>query len=109
MGTKFLNWANKKGGNLFQLWRIWAVFKSLIRLIWQVPYAILFTRGLKKLSRADDVLFIDGLWYIEWLRDGFSLRGSRIFCITTLIRKDLHRASWVTKSALRHIFSPYGE
>ena len=103
MGTKLLNWAMKKGGVYFELWRIWAVFKSLIRLIWRVPYALFSRHGLKVLSRADDVLFIDGLWYIEWLRDGFSLRGSKLEVITALIRKDLHTASWVTRSAIRNI------
>lgn len=90
---RLLNMAMKKGGNWFQLWRIYACVKCLLRLIWRVPYALLSRRGLKKLSRADDVLFIDGIWYIEWLRDGFSLHGSRKRVITALIRKGLHLGS----------------
>lgn len=103
MGTRFLNWAMKKGGTIFELWRIWAVTKSLIRLIWCVPYALLHRRGLKKLSYADDIWFADDQWHLSWQRDGLSLRGSRGNVIIALIRKRVHTNIWVTKSAMRHI------
>jgi len=103
MSTRFLNWAMKRGGVIFELWRVWAVTKSLTRLTWRVPYALLHKRGMKSLSRADDVWFIDGLWYLEWLRDGISFRGPRVAFITYQIKEDLHSASWVTRSAIRHI------
>jgi len=101
---RLLNRAKKKGGNWFQLWHIWLAFKILFRLTWRVPYALLCKRGLKVLSRADDVLFINGTWYIEWLRNGFSLHGSKRLVITEIVRKELHMAHRVAKDALRHIF-----
>lgn len=90
---------------LFQLWRIQSAIRAILRLIWQVPLALLCRYGMKALSRADDIWFEDGKWYLEWLRDGITLSGSRAGVIIALIQERIHKERWVIKDAKGKLLS----
>ena len=100
---RLVNWAMKRGGTTFEVWRVWAGFKGLARLVWRIPLALAFNHGLRVLSRANDVWQADGLWHFYWQRDGLELSGSRVGVVYALARDQIHTNRWVIKSAWQRI------
>lgn len=89
---------------LFELWRTYVSLKVLARLIYRLPFVLLFPgRFLKRYARADDVFTKDGTWYIEWLRDGRSLQGTKTEVIRALILRDVDNSRWIIKSTMRRL------
>ncbi len=88
---------------LFEMWRIWVSIKTLGRLVYRLPMALLTTNGLRRYARADDVFKRNGEYYIEWLRDGMSFHGKKMSVIRALIRKDIHDSWWFIRRSLRNL------
>ncbi len=78
--------------------------KALVRLVYRLPFTLLFpSHYLRRYARADDVFVKDGIWYIEWLRDGMSLRGSKAVVVCSLIVRDIRISKRVIRSAVHHL------